>query len=48
LGDVVNINYKDDLGNDIIASSDKRFVVYHIDYNKKYQGPEMVLYLSEV
>jgi len=48
LGDIVNIEYKDELGNDIIESEDKRFVVYHIEYNKDADGPEMTVYLSEV
>jgi hypothetical protein len=48
LGDIVNIVYKDNEGTDIIASEDTRFVVYHIEYNKDYDGPEMTIYLSEV
>jgi len=48
LGDLVNIKYKDNEGTDIIASEEKRFVVYHMEYLKNYDGPEMTLYLSEV
>jgi hypothetical protein len=48
LGDILNINYKDEFGNDIIASEDKKFVVYNIEYNKTSGGPEMTVYLSEV
>jgi len=48
LGDIVNIEYKDELGNDIIESEDKSFVVYNIEYVKSSEGPEMTLYLSEV
>jgi hypothetical protein len=48
LGDIVNILYKDSEGTDIIASEDTRFVVYHIEYSKDYNGPEMTIYLSEV
>ena len=48
LGDIVNIKYKDSEGTDIIAPEDTRFVVYHIEYNKGYEGPEMTIYLSEV
>ncbi len=48
LGDIVNIEYKDTLGDDIIAPSTQRFVVYNIEYKKSNTGPEMNLYLSEV
>jgi len=48
LGDIVNIVYKDNEGTDIIASEDTRFVVYHIEYNKDYDGPDMSIYMSEV
>jgi hypothetical protein len=48
LGDLVNISYKDNSGTDIIASEDTKFVVYHIEYNKNYDGPEMTVYMSEV
>jgi hypothetical protein len=48
LGDLVNIQYKDSVGTDIIASEEKRFVVYHMEYAKNYDGSEMTLYMSEV
>jgi len=48
LGDIVNIEYKDILGDDIIAPETQRFVVYNIEYKKSSTGPEMNLYLSEV
>jgi hypothetical protein len=48
LGDVVTINYKDSLGVDELVSASSRFVVYNISYNRSVDGPEMILYLSEV
>jgi hypothetical protein len=47
LGDIVNIEY---LENDIdkLSSSDKRFVIYNINYSKNISGPTMTVYLSEV
>ncbi len=48
LGDLINIQYKDNQGTDIIASEDKRFVVYHMEYAKNYDGSEMTIYMSEV
>ena len=48
LGDIVNINYKDSEGLDLVASESDRFVVYNIEYARKLNGPEMTVYLSEV
>jgi hypothetical protein len=48
VGDMVNINYKDNEGVDVLASPDTRFVVYNIDYSKAVEGPNMTVYLSEV
>ena len=48
LGDIVQIDYRDSEGTDIIAPYDTRFVVYDIDYNRSISGPEMTVYLSEV
>ena len=48
LGDIANIKYKDNSNNDIISSEDKRFVIYHMEYTKNNNGPEMTLYMSEV
>ena len=47
LGDIVNIEF---LENDIdkLSSSDKRFIVYNINYSKTNAGPDMTIYLSEV
>jgi len=48
LGDIVNIDMKDENGTDQIAPESSRFVVYQIEYSKSNQGPEMSVYLSEV
>lgn len=48
LGDIVQINYKNENGKDEIAPSETRFVVYNIEYTKDISGPSMTLYLSEV
>ena len=48
VGDMVNINYTDNDGVDVLASPDTRFVVYNIDYSKAVEGPNMTVYLSEV
>lgn len=48
LGDIVNIEMKDENGVDQIVPETTRFVVYQIDYSKSSQGPEMSVYLSEV
>ena len=48
LGDIVKIDYKDNLGIDLVASSEDRFVVYNIEYGKTVDGPKMTVYLSEV
>ena len=48
LGDLVNINYQDSTGLDLVSASDKRFVIYNIDYSRGINGPSMTLYLSEV
>ncbi len=47
LGDIVNIEF---LENDVdkLSSSQKRFVVYNINYSKNNSGPDMTIYLSEV
>ena len=48
LGDIYTLDYKvlDDV--DAIASSQKRFVTYQVDYGKTEQGVNMSLYLVEV
>jgi hypothetical protein len=48
LGDIVNIDYKDNDGVDIIASLDKKFVVYNIEYSKSESSHDMTIFLSEV
>jgi hypothetical protein len=48
LGDIVNINYKNSDGIDVVAKETDRFVVYNIEYSKKSDGPNMTIYLSEV
>jgi hypothetical protein len=48
LGDIVTIDYRDENGNDILASDGSRFVIYYIDYSRDGSGPSMNLYLSEV
>ena len=47
LGDIVTINY---LSNnfDVIAPPSTRFVVYNIEYSRNENGPNMIIYLSEV
>lgn len=48
LGDIVNISYKTNSNNDVVASDSTRFVVYNIEYSKSVEGPQMNVYLSEV
>jgi hypothetical protein len=48
LGDVVNINYKDNEGIDLVSPISTKYVVYNINYAKSLGGPEMTVYLSEV
>jgi hypothetical protein len=48
LGDIVNIEYKNEDNVNVIAPSTSNFVVYNIDYQKDIGGPSMTLYLSEV
>jgi len=48
LGDIVQVNYKDQEGSDIVLQDTTRFVVYNIEYNKSSSGPSMTIYLSEV
>lgn len=48
LGDIVNINYKDNNNIDMISSSSTKFVVYNIEYSRGSDGPNMTVYLSEV
>jgi hypothetical protein len=48
LGDIITINYKDNDGLDMVASSSSRFVIYNIEYSRSLNGPSMTIYLSEV
>lgn len=48
LGDIVQIDYKDSDGINLVASENSRFVVYNINYNKNVEGSSMTVYLSEV
>lgn len=48
LGDIVQMNYKNNEGLDVISDENKRFVVYNIDYNKNVSEESMTLYLAEV
>jgi hypothetical protein len=48
LGDIVEIDYKDESQKDQVAPRNTRFVVYQIDNSRDSSGPEMTLYLSEV
>jgi hypothetical protein len=47
LGDIVNIEYRDSVSDQVI-SEDVRFVVYNIEHSRSAEGPEMTVYLSEV
>jgi hypothetical protein len=48
LGDIVEIDYKNNEGVEEAALRGTRFVVYSIEYQKDGSGPDMTLYLSEV
>ena len=48
LGDIVNIDYKDSEGIDLVTSSKNQYIVYNIEYSRKLSGPEMTIYLAEV
>ena len=47
LGDIISVDYNQN-GVDIVGTTDKRFVVYNIEYKKSKDGPEMNVFLSEV
>lgn len=48
LGDIVQVSMSDSSGVDSIVGADKRFVVYSIGYSRNAEGPETVIYVSEV
>jgi len=45
LGDIVSVKYTKD---NIQKITNDRYVVYHIEYSKTAEGPNMTIYLSEV
>jgi hypothetical protein len=48
LGDIIQINYKNNDGVDVIAPENKKFVVYNIEYSKSVSEESMTMYLAEV
>ena len=48
LGDIVTIDYKNNDNIDMVATTNTRFIVYNIEYNRNDNGPSMTIYLSEV
>jgi hypothetical protein len=48
LGDIVQVNYKNNESLDIISSPDKRFVIYNIEYSKSESEQTITTYLAEV
>lgn len=48
LGDIVQINYKDSTGMDILAPTTTRFVVYNIEKSKEGGSSTDTIYLAEV
>jgi hypothetical protein len=48
LGDILEIDYKNQDGDSQIASRSTRFVVYNIEHRRNSSGPEMNIFLSEV
>jgi len=48
LGDIVNIDYKNNDNINVTGNSVTRFVIYNIEYSRNSNGPSMSIYLSEV
>jgi hypothetical protein len=48
LGDIVEVEYTNENGIDEISANGSRYTVYSIEYNRSSNGPEMVIYLSEI
>ena len=48
LGDIVTVSYKLDDGRDAVVADDVRLVVYNMEYSRTSEGPNMIIYLSEV
>jgi hypothetical protein len=48
LGDIIQINYKNNEGLNVISDENKRFVVYNIEYSKSNGQETMTMFLVEV
>jgi hypothetical protein len=54
IGDMIKVDYKEksdpnDLtGQNVISDTNSSYVVYHLEYSKSVNGPEMTIYVSEV
>ena len=48
LGDIVEVDYKNNDGVNEVGETGARYVIYSIDYSRKPDGPDMTVYLSEV
>jgi hypothetical protein len=54
IGDMIKIDYveksdpNDSDYQDVLADADKVFLVYHIEYSRSVDGPDMTIYVSEV
>lgn len=48
LGDIVEVDYRDNNGISVSSSEGSRYVVYSTEYSRSTEGPSMTVYLSEV
>jgi len=48
LGDIVNVNYINNDGVNVVAPPEKKFVVYSMEYTKDVSNQNIVAYLAEV
>jgi hypothetical protein len=48
LGDIVQINYKNNEGIDVISDENKRFVIYNMEYSKSAEEENSTMFLVEV
>lgn len=48
LGDIVEVDYKNENNINELGEAGTRFVVYYIDYSRAKEGPSMTAYVSEV
>jgi hypothetical protein len=48
LGDIVNINYVNNDGLDVISPPQKQFVIYSMEYTKNAEEQNIITYLAEV